>query len=173
MTIEIEELDVHLEDIIQLDITDPTMKKQLLCSDIVILPNSFLKSRKPGSFASETSNLVKYARLKNPDLKIALYDGSETEQKIDILHSQDLYFPIIYFCISSVAVPIIVNLLTDYIKFRFQGDPDNGKQRVICNLVIENKTSGVTKNLHYDGPVSGLSDIQRMIRDDEDLSEHE
>lgn len=172
MTTEIKNADIHLEEIIQSNITDPSIKEQLMNSDLVFLPNSFLQSKKSGSFASETSDIVKFAHVKHPDLKISLYnDGSE--KQIDILRSHDIYLPIIYFCISSVAIPIVVNLITDYIRFRYRDDPDQEKQRVRCDLLIENKTSGVTKNVHYDGPVSGLSEIQKMMNGDDDPSRHE
>lgn len=172
MTTEVKDADIHLEEIIQSAITDSSIKEQLLNSNLIFLPNSFLQSKKSRSFASETSDIVKFAHLKYPDLKISLYnDGSE--KQIDVLHSSDVYLPIIYFCISSVAVPIVVNLLTGYIKFRFRGNPDQEKQQVKCDLLIEDKKSGVTKNVHYEGAVSGLPEIRKILNDDDDPSGHE
>lgn len=169
MTTEIKNSDIHLEEIIQSDITDPSIKEQLMNSDLIFLPNSFLQSKKSGSFASETSDIVKFAHLRHPDLKISLYrDGSE--KQIDVLHSSDVYLPIIHIFISSVAIPIVVNLLTDYIKFRFRGNPDLEKQQVKCDLLIEDKKSGVTKNVHYEGAVSGLPEIRKILNEDDELS---
>lgn len=56
----------------------------------------------------------------------------------------------------SVALSVIANYATDF----FKGLP--GRNKVVLDVVVEDKTRKRTKKIHYDGSIDGLKEINEI-----------
>lgn len=57
----------------------------------------------------------------------------------------------------SLALSIIANYATEF----FKGIP--GRRKVVLNIVVENKSKGGAKKIHYEGDPDGLKEITEIV----------
>lgn len=111
----------------------------------------------------EAYRLAKWARQNRAEIKIGVL---ECEEKID-LKSEEIWLPLIFIS-QSIALPLALNTIYDYLKFRIKGFLNKEKPKVHLNIIC--KEGEKTKKISYDGPVSGLEkfkdlDINKFMED--------
>ena len=92
MTVGIKNLDLSLKDVLANSDLNPEIKENIAKSKLVLLPASFSTSHQRGSFPSETSDFLKYIKMKRPDLTVSLFENSGPV-KVQALHAPTSLFP--------------------------------------------------------------------------------
>lgn len=140
--------------------------KELISQDkIILLPMNWETLDKKNYLFSENTQTVKKLLLSN-DLPIEIFGLSQDSKIINNRHIEWVA-PIIFLSASfvsnnphatSIALSIVANYLTEIFK-GFSSEPD-----VTIKLYTENK-NGEVKEALYKGPVSGLEEFQKSIKE--------
>jgi hypothetical protein len=161
MSIEIAECNFDIDEIIQTSGLTQDTKDNLSKSTLILLPASFPSSTQRGNFASETPNLLKYIRIKHPEIQVALFENSG-EERIQVLQAADIILPIIliYETAKSASFQILLNMLSSYLYDKLRGDPNYDGARVKTEIIFKKSRKGKSIRIKYEGPVSGLKEIE-------------
>lgn len=130
--------------------------------DILLMPeDDFRKGHRV--LKPEAYKLAKWTMKNRPEIKISVL---ECEEKID-LKSEEIWLPLIYIS-QSVTLPLALNTIYDYLKFRIKGLLNKETPNVHLDIIC--KESDKTKKISYNGPVSGLDkfkdfDINKFMED--------
>ena len=165
MSLEIKECDINFNEIVLNSDLNQDTKNKIMDSALVFLPNSFLNSNSKRQFAAETSDLYKYIKQTHPEIKSSFFENPG-EEKTEILCSAYIVLPDIFIDLAKdIAIPIIVQILSSYVYDKLGGiiKPND---RVKTDIYYTDNDSK-TMNIKYDGPMSGLKDIEKMINSGE------
>lgn len=116
-------------------------------ADILFLPSPEISEGVGRAFQPDTINLYKWAKQHESGIKIELLEN-KGEEKVLALHSFDIWIPIIYIC-NSLLVPIVVNLVSNYVEDKLRGTKDTAN--VHFTLFVENKQKGISKRIEFEG----------------------
>jgi len=146
------------------EIEEPKEFKEFLESeeDILLMPeDDFREGHRV--LKPEAYQLAKWVRQNQPEIKINV---QECEEKID-LKSEEIWLPLI-FVSQHMSLPLALNAIYDYIKFKIKGLLNKEKPKVHLSIIC--KEGKKTKKISYDGPVSGFEkfkdfDINKFMED--------
>jgi len=167
MTLEVKYEEINILDVIEKSGLSPEKKAILSKSKIILFPAAFSTSHERGDFPFETPNLLKFIRVNYPEIKIDIFENSG-EEKALALHAADVILPSLYFAIQDIAITVIGGILSAYLYDKFKGIPDSDKNRVKTEIFIEDRDNGLTKHITYEGPVSGLENIEKILNFEND-----
>lgn len=133
---------------------------------LAILPRNFEEAVSVNDLLhqSEVKTIRSLFRQNNiPETKL-----EKNNQKIPCTHENEfaLVLPTIFVGtllfsqnphLLSLALSIIANYATDF----FKGIP--GRRKVVLNIVVENKSNGGAKKIHYEGDSDGLKEITEIV----------
>jgi len=159
MTLDVKIEEVSIHSIIDKSDLSSDRKQILKKSKIILFPASFTSSHERGNFPSETPNLLRYIRVNYPKIDVEIFENPN-EEKIQALHAADIILPPIYFAIQDHTIDLIIGILGAYLYDKFKGIPESDKNHVKSEIFIEDRNSGITKYVKYEGPVSGLNTIK-------------
>lgn len=163
MSIEVTDCEFNIKDIVQKSDLNQTTKDKLTNSAIIVLPISFPNSVQRGNFASETPNILKYIRSTHPEIDVGLFENPG-EEKIQILQAADIIFPTFFIDIAKEYTnQILIAIISSYLYDKLKGDPNRDKKRVKTQIIYEDSETKITKHVSYEGPVSGLKDIEKIV----------
>ncbi len=131
-------------------------KEKLGYADILVLPSPYKNEKY--YFAQESVNFTKYCQTLHNDLKM---DILADDDKIEVrsLHSFDIWMPIIWVA-STVVLPIVTGLVTNYIYDRIKGR-EHEECTVKVTFIV--KEGDKIKELHYDGDPKAFKDTFEKI----------
>jgi hypothetical protein len=72
-----------------------------------------------------------------------------------VLRSSDFWLPLVFLA-SNIALPIYLNLVSNYLYDRMKGALRNEKPRVHLEAVFHDKKEGISKKFSYEGDAEGL-----------------
>lgn len=135
------------------------LKNKLGTADILLVPQIGFRDQDTPVFPVKTEELFTFLKnnSKNNEIDICIEDKDYKELA---LHA-DL-ITLATFVVTSIALPVLVNLLSDYIKNKISSNSD----RVIkISLVVENKKDGTSKNVTYEGKPESFDSTIKSIDD--------
>jgi hypothetical protein len=137
------------------------LKNEIRKSEILLVPQIGFRGLDYPVFPVKTEELFTYLRGK--------HDGGE---KVEICVENENYKEVALHCdlivigsfiVTSVAVPILVNLLSSYIKEKLD---KRGSESVIkVSLTIENKKKRLSKKITYEGKPDNFNETIQSIKD--------
>lgn len=117
---------------------------------VYILASRERKGENIESFTSESFDFYKYIKNYKNDIDIELYSDS-SEKNIRILHSKEIWLPILYFVLHDVSLPLTINYVFDYLKHKYGNQLKEDNIIHFC-AVVEDRKTGKRKEIKYDGP---------------------
>ena len=168
MTIKITELDITIDNLLSIDDFDRETKDRIQNSDILLVPRLDFGDKKERAFYSETSNFLKFAKTELKGYTINICEKQGQEKTIG-LHSADIWLPILLISIDplkDVVLPTIISVISNYLFYRFTNKVKDDKRQVHLQLVVHNKKRKISKCLKYDGPISGLNQLEKIDVDE-------
>ena len=130
-------------------------KEKLKTTDILAVPIRYNDGEY--YFAQETINFLKFCKQKSPGYTADIL--SDGDIKIRSLHSFDIWMPIIWVG-SSLALPVIVNLVSNYIWEKLRGREQEDAK---VNVTIMVQRGRNTTELHYDGDAKTFKETFEKI----------
>ena len=127
-------------------------KNKMDCYDLVILP---YKYNEDFYFADETVSFYKYCKERNLNIEIL----SDESIKVRSLHSFDIWMPLIYIA-NSVILPIIINLVSDYIIQKRKGREE---ERCDVDITFKIKNGDQFKEFHFKGDAETFKDTFEKV----------
>ena len=164
MTIKITKSDITSDNLLSIDDFDRETKDRIRNSDILLVPRLDFGDKKERAFYSETSNFLKFAKTELKSYTINICENRGQEKTIG-LHSADIWLPILLISIDplkDVVLPTIISLISNYLFYRFTNEAKDDKRQVHLQLVVHDKKRKISKCLKYDGPLSGLKELEEI-----------
>ena len=164
MTIEITKSDISIENLLSIEDFDRATKDRIQNSDILLVPVLEFRDKKERAFYSETSNFLKFAKNELMGYTINICENQGQEKTID-LRSADIWLPSLLISIDplkDVVLPTIISLISNYLFYRFTNEAKDDKRQVHLQLVVHDKKRKISKCLKYDGPLSGLKELEEI-----------
>lgn len=164
MTIEVVDSDITVESLLSIEDFDNDTKSRIQKSDIILLPFNVFRDKNERAFYPETSDFLKFAKTELNDCKIDICENRGNE-KTAILLSADVWLPILLISIDplkDVILPIIVSLISDYLFYRSKKEIKDDEFSVKVQIIIHDKKRNISKNLKYEGPASGLDQLNTI-----------
>jgi hypothetical protein len=132
---------------------------------IVLLPgrNTIDKS---GLYGGETPRLYKTIKLKHPTIKIEIFDNTENINE-EHLHSADIIMPILEVgarLIENIGISFFAKMIYDYVKSRVRIGEEK-ETKVFLNIFIAEDEQNKVRNIKYDGPVDGLKQLEKILKE--------
>jgi hypothetical protein len=161
MTIKITDSEISKDSLIKISDFNESTKKNITDSDILILPNLGFRDENARCFPAGTSDFLKLAKQELKDYCINLCENEGNEKSLT-LHSGEIWIPILMISIDplkDVVLPTLINFVSSYIFYKFSKDAKEDKVDVHLKIIVEDKNSKTTKQLSYEGNVSGLKAI--------------
>lgn len=164
MTIKITKSDITLDNLLSIEDFDSETINKIQNSDILLVPVLEFRDKKERAFYSETSNFLKFAKTELKDYTINICENQGQEKTIG-LHSADIWLPILLISIDplkDVVLPTIVSLISNYLIYHYTNKVKDDKRQVHLKLVVHDKKRKISKCLKYDGPISGLNQLEKI-----------
>lgn len=117
---------------------------------VYILASRGREGKNIESFTNESFDFYKYIKNYKDDINIELYSDSG-EKNIQILHSKEIWLPILYFALHDVTLPLTINYVFDYLKHKYGKQLKEDDIIHFC-AVVEDRKTGKRKEIKYDGP---------------------
>lgn len=166
--IKISDSDISFEALfVQENIDDETMLRARN-ANILFLPDSNIREG-IRAFQGQTLSFYKYALSKEEYGKVELFENSGQERVLS-LHDHNIFLPTML--ASSVVLPVVLNLVTNYLYDLCSKSRDQGNLNVNFKIIIENQEKGISKQLVYQGPVQGLKNTLKGIDVDKLFEDH-
>ena len=141
------------------DFISPELRVQLRKSDILLIPTEGFRDLTYPVFPVKTEELFNYLRKNSPeDINIDICIEDKDYREV-ALHS-DLVI-LSSFIVSSVALPILINLISTYLSQKLL-KPE--KTNVKVSITVVNK-DGESKNLSYEGSVDHFKEVANKSKD--------
>ena len=162
MSLTIEDSNITREKLLEVtDFSDET-KKNIEKSDILVVPRFQFRESNSRVFYASTPDFYKLAQneLRN-GTTIALCEN-QGEEKTLTLRSGEIWIPILLISIDpikDVLLPSLISLVTNYISSKFSRETKKDSLKVHLEIIVEDKNTKKSKALKYEGPVSGLKDL--------------
>ena len=118
-------------------------------SDILIMP---YKYNEDFYFADESVSFYKYCKNKSLDQDIDIL--ADDNIKVRSLHSFDIWMPLIFIA-KEILLPIIINVVSDYINEKRKGRED---EPCDVDITFKVKHGNDVKELHYNGSAEAFKD---------------
>jgi hypothetical protein len=99
----------------------------------------------------DAGDFSKWLYRNHSEINLTLDKGDGTL----ILRSRDFWLPLVFLA-SDVALPIYLNLVSNYLYDRMKGALRNEKPRVHLEAVFHDKKEGISKKFSYEGDAEGL-----------------
>lgn len=131
------------------------LKKTLEKSDILIIPQIGFRESPDPVFPVKTEELFNFMKNKSDIIDICIDDE---DYKEIALHSDLLI--IATFLVSSVVLPVLVNILSDYIKNKLFSDKSDRAIKV--SIIVQNK-QGTSKKITYEGKPENFDNTIKSI----------
>ncbi len=137
-------------------------------NEILIIPDNYeeLKSPNDAIFAGPSITVKKL--LTSKGLKINLVD-MKTETWTADKRGADWFGPTLF--ISSLllsenkeAVSVALGVISNYISSAFGIGGFRAESIARFKILVKNETSGVTKEISYEGPSQGIKDLEKVIK---------
>lgn len=119
------------------------VKSKLNFTGILAVPQKYKENEY--YFAKETIDFLKYCKQQQSDYPCDVL--AEGDIQIRSLHSFDIWLPVIYIA-SNFLVPVVVNLVSDYIFNKMKGR-ENESAKVDFTMLL--KDGKKEKIIHYSG----------------------
>lgn len=164
MTIKITESDITIDNLLSIGDFDGETKNKIQNSDILLVPRLDFRDKKERLFYSETSNFLKFTKTELKGYTINICENQGQEKTIG-LHSADIWLPILLISIyplKDVVLPTINSLISNYLFYRFTNKDKDNKRQVHLQLVVHDKKRKISKCIEYDGPISGLNQLEKI-----------
>jgi hypothetical protein len=137
------------------------LKRDLKKADILLVPIEGFRDKNIIVFPVQTEGLLIYIKKRLPsEYKIDICIENKDYKEL-ALHS-DLVV-IGRFVVASVVVPILVKIISEYIKQKILKMGEKRKVKVSLTVVNE---KGISKNLTYEGEAENFERIINKINDD-------
>ena len=164
MTIKITESDITIDNLLSIEDFDRETKDRIQNSEILLVPLLEFRDKKERVFHSETSNFLKFAKTELKSYTINICENRGQEKTIG-LHSADIWLPILLISIDplkDVVLPTIISLISNYLFYCFTNEAKDDKRQVHLQLVVHDKKRKISKCIEYDGPISGLNQLEKI-----------
>jgi hypothetical protein len=102
----------------------------------------------------DTFQFAKWLRQNNSEINVEI---AKCENIID-LKSHEIWIPLIFLA-NSVALPLFLNVVYDYLKFVFRSNLSGDASKVHLKIIYKDKEK--FKELDYNGSVEGLEKIKK------------
>jgi hypothetical protein len=102
----------------------------------------------------DAGDFSKWLKCNHSEVNLAIDRGDGTL----VLRSSDFWMPLVFLA-SDIALPIYLNLVSNYIYDRMKGALRNEKARVHLEAVFHDDKEGVSKKFRYEGDVESLQKI--------------
>jgi len=161
MGLTIESSEITKEKLLEIQDFNDKTKENIEKSDILIVPKFQFRENKDRVFYAITSNFYKIAQEEIKDNTITLCEN-EGEEKTLTLHHGEVWIPILLISIDpikDVLLPSLISLAINYISSKFNRETKKDTLKVHLQIIVEDKKTKKSKALKYDGPVSGLKQI--------------
>lgn len=99
----------------------------------------------------DAGDFSKWLNRNHPEINLTIDRG---DGKL-VLRSSDFWLPLVFLA-SDVALPIYLNLVSNYLYDRMKGALRNEKPRVHLVAVFHDKQEGISKKFSYEGDAEGL-----------------
>jgi len=137
-------------------ITDE-LKNELKNADILLIPQIGFRDIDIPVFPVKTEELFTFLRKKSSDVKIDICIEDKDYRELALHY--DL-ITIGAFVVTSIALPVLVNLLSDYIKSKISL---NSGRVIKVSLIVENKKEKTSKKISYEGKPENFDSIIKSI----------
>jgi len=161
MKFKITNSEISKESLLKISDFNKETKEKIMNSDILILPNLGFRDNESRCFPAGTSDFLKLAKQELKEYNINLCENAGDEKSLT-LHSGEIWIPILMISIDplkDVVLPTLINFVSNYVFYKFTSDAKKDKIEVHMKIIVEDDKSKKTKELSYDGPVSGLKDL--------------
>ncbi|MDL2275489.1 hypothetical protein LJC22_05145 [Desulfosarcina sp. OttesenSCG-928-G10] len=137
--------------------------------ELLILPwYSAQENREQGKavYPESTSTVLKL--LRKNSIEVRLSEGDLSAVVFEDRHSIEWFGPIIFFSAAAIAnnpeiITITLNIISNYLSDILFGDKVT-KDEPIANFHVVLQDKEGAKEIKYEGPVSGISDIENVIK---------
>lgn len=123
----------------------------------VLLIGEENKELQKNVFPISTANIKKL--LENNEISVG-YNCDESSICYEENRAIEYILPIMYIFQIKILLPIVINLISNYLYDLFKGRENNN---VSFRLVIKEKSK--SKMIKYEGPISGMKEIPNIIKD--------
>lgn len=134
------------------------LRHDLREADILLIPQEGIRERETRIFPVKTEEFFNFLKKNLP-----------SEYSVNICIEEDEYKELAYhselailagLVVSYVALPILINLLTDYISSKILRPKEKNNIKLSLTIVYPDRTS---KNLEYEGDANKFLEIMRDI----------
>jgi hypothetical protein len=132
---------------------DSALRDSLRVADVVFVPWEKFREVDEPLFPSGTAELFQALRVHAPNLRSEIAVSDEAYSEV-ALHADVVFLPTLL--LSSVAVPIVVNLVSEWLSERLL---ERAKDADVKFEVIVEDSGGGTRLLRYEGPVSSFESL--------------
>lgn len=164
MTTKVTDSDITLDGLLSFEGFDKDTKDRIQKSEILLLPSNVFGDKNERAFYPETPDFLKFAKTELNDYKIDICENKGKE-KTEILQSADVWLPVLLISIDPLkdaVLPTLVSLLSSYIFYKSKKETKDDEGAVHVQIIIHDKKRNISKNLKYDGPVSGLDQLNEI-----------
>ncbi len=109
------------------------------------------RSCKGKLLSPDAGDFSKWLNSNRPEINLTIDKGDGTL----VLRSSDFWLPLVFLA-SDVALPIYLNLVSNYLYDRMKGALRNEKPRVHLEAVFHDEKEGISKKFSYEGDADGL-----------------
>jgi hypothetical protein len=137
-------------------------------SEFAILPRGFQNAQTPDDVTHESDASTLRKLLAEGGLDVQQLEPKESRLATHVQKSYEWIAPTFFvgsMLLSQnphavqIALGVIQSYITDFVKDKLPGS------RVNLSFVVEGAKSKKCKHLSYEGPVSGIKDLERVIRE--------
>lgn len=157
--IKIVDSDISFEALLVQENIDDETRLRAQNANILLLPDSDIRDG-IRAFQGQTLGFYKYALSNQEYSKVELFEKRGQERVLS-LHDHNIFLPTVF--VSLVALPVVLNLISNYLYDFYCQSRDQGNLNVNFKIIAENKDKGISKQLVYQGPVQGLKNILQDI----------
>ena len=147
-TIIVSDTQLNLEEYYSINSISTETQDKMNCNDFVVLP---IKYDDHYYFAQESISFIKFCRKTSDNRIDILSDG---DIQVRSLHSFDIWLPVIWVA-TSVLLPIVVNLVSNYIFEKLKGREEEAAEVEVTFIV---KRDEEEKRLYYKGDAKAFKD---------------
>lgn len=156
--ITITESDVNFETWLAKPFISEQLRTELKNANVLLLPLEEFRGHKKPMFMAGTDSLLDFLLKNKPDamnLDICIEDDDYNELRL-----HDITVVLGIFLATSVVVPVLVNLISDYLKNRIFKDKPPVDEKISFDIHIV-EDDGSSRKLTYNGPAKNFDTLVR------------
>ena len=144
-----------------------TLLGMTLSSELAILPRGFAEASGPGDLAHEPDASTIRKLLSAGGLEVQQLEPMAGRLPAVVQHAADWLSPTIFvgsmlLSQNPYAIQVALNIISTYLVDALRGARGSGMVKV--SLVVEQSDRRSCRSLSFEGPASGLKDLERVIR---------